>query len=172
MHLPHNVVLHASKIKLPYRMDGEKYNTSGSTYKHKSGAQKRKNKQRQLQFVQSLKKIDAFLMPSESFMVGSTSSQASPTPDKPGSQDDDCGVFSMPNSTESCNDIVELPAHSAHEKPTNKIPKMDNDANAPTISQFECYDPDHLDIVMNSEIQEDKFLNSSEDVTPSVSDFF
>ena len=37
-------------------MEGEKYNTSGSTYKHKSGAQKRKNKQRQLQLVQSLKK--------------------------------------------------------------------------------------------------------------------
>ena len=142
------------------------------TYKHKSGAHKRKNKQGQLQLVQSLKKIDAFLTPSDSFMAGATTSQVSPTPDKPDRQDDDCGVFSKPSSTESCDNIVELSAHSAHEKPSNKIPRLDNDANAPTLRQFECNDPDHLDIVMNSAIQQEKFSDSSEDVTPSVSDLF
>ena len=153
-------------------MEGEKYNTSGSTYKHKSGAQKRKIKQRQLQLVQSLKKIDAFLTPSDSLMAGSTTSQASPTSDKPDSQDDDCGVFLKPSLTESCDNIVEVCAHSTHEKPSNKIPRLDNDANAPTLSQFECDDPDHLDIVMNSAIQQEKLSDSSEDVTPPVSDFF
>ena len=34
------------------------------------------------------------------------------------------------------------------DKPSNKIPRLDNDANAPTLSQFECDDPEHLDIVM------------------------
>jgi hypothetical protein len=133
--------------------------TRGSTYKHKSGAQKRKDKQRQLQIVQSLKKIDAFFTPSDSFMAGSTASQASPTSDKPAGQDDDCEVFPTPSSTESCDNLVEL---FAHEKPPNKIPKLDNDANASTSCQFECDDPD----------QEEKRLDSSEDITPQVSDFF
>ena len=114
------------------------------------------------------------LTPSGSFMAGATTCQASPTPDKPDRQDDDCicGVFSKPSSTESCDNIVELSAHSAHEKPSNKIPRLDNDANAPTLRQFECDDPDHLDIVMNGTIQQEKFSDSSEDVTPSVSDLF
>ena len=153
-------------------MEGEKYNTSGSTYKHKSGAQKRKNKQQQLQLVQSLKKVDAFLTPSDSLMAGSTTSQASPTSDKPDSQDDDCGAFSKPSLTEFCDSIVEVCTHSTHEKPSNKIPRLDNDVNSPMLSQFECDDPDHLDIVMNSAIQQEKLSDSSEDATPPVNDFF
>ena len=101
-------------------------------------------------------------------MAGATTSQTSPTPDKPDRQDDDCGVFSKPSSTESCDNIVELSAHSAHEKPSNKIPRLDNDANAPTLRQFECDDPDHLDIVINSAIQQEKFSDSSEELLQSV----
>ena len=86
-------------------------------------------------------------MPSDSFMAGSTTSQVSPSSDKPDSQDDVCGVI-KPNSIEPCDNVVELSAHSAHDKPSNKIPRLDNDANAPTLSQFECDDPEHLDIVM------------------------
>ena len=105
-------------------------------------------------------------------MAGSTTSQASPTSDKPVSQDDDCDVFSKPILTESCDNIVEMCAHSTHEKPSNKIPRLDNDANAPALSQFESDDPDHLDIVINSAIQQEKLSDSPEDVTPPVSCFF
>ena len=101
-------------------MEGEKCNTSESTYKHKSGTEKRKNKQRQLKLVQSLKKIDAFLTPSDSCMAGATTSQTSPAPNQPDCQNDDCGVFSKPSSTESCDNIVELSTHSSHGKTIKK----------------------------------------------------